>query len=402
MSLSRFNIDHIDLNNIDEFLKKIELSKLKLKRFDDEVIEFLSEFSSKILLNNSLRKYPELIVLANWFRKRNIFKIKEAHSNFIKHPLGTIFHVAPGNVDTIFIYSMFISLLNGNKNIVKISHRESELINEIIHTIDEVLCNPAFDNLRGYISIIRYENQEEITTKLSKICNCRVLWGGDNTINQISRLPLNPRALEVKFSDRFSFSVINSDIISSLTDKELEELSERFVNDLTFFNQEACSSTKLIYWVGKKNKSVIEKWWDICRKKIGSDILVPPIQTDRFVNQNLIAANLDVKVEHDPSIPVITLYSPNKNDLNFLRNNHFGNILCSQIFLKNLDMIGDLLSEKDQTCSYYGFLEDDLVKVFWNRSSVDRVVPIGKSLDFNYIWDGYNLFEVFSRHIGKE
>ena len=30
---------------------------------------------------------------------------------------------------------------------------------------------------------------------------------------------------------------------------------------------------------------------------------------------------------------------------------------------------------------------------------IDRVVPIGNALDFNSIWDGYDLVEQFSRKV---
>jgi len=30
---------------------------------------------------------------------------------------------------------------------------------------------------------------------------------------------------------------------------------------------------------------------------------------------------------------------------------------------------------------------------------IDRIVPIGHSLDFNAIWDGYDLVEQFSRKV---
>ena len=32
-------------------------------------------------------------------------------------------------------------------------------------------------------------------------------------------------------------------------------------------------------------------------------------------------------------------------------------------------------------------------------SGVDRIVPIGKTMDFDLIWDGYNLYEMMTRRI---
>ena len=55
----------------------------------------------------------------------------------------------------------------------------------------------------------------------------------------------------------------------------------------------------------------------------------------------------------------------------------------------------------DQTLSHIGLSEKDitnLVMQITNRG-VDKIVPVGKALDFNVIWDGYDLVEQFSRKI---
>ena len=37
-----------------------------------------------------------------------------------------------------------------------------------------------------------------------------------------------------------------------------------------------------------------------------------------------------------------------------------------------------------------------------NLLGIDRVVPIGKALDINLIWDGYNVIDSLSRVISLE
>ena len=34
-----------------------------------------------------------------------------------------------------------------------------------------------------------------------------------------------------------------------------------------------------------------------------------------------------------------------------------------------------------------------------NFKGIDRIVPIGKGLDMNFLWDGYNLDNILSREI---
>ena len=54
---------------------------------------------------------------------------------------------------------------------------------------------------------------------------------------------------------------------------------------------------------------------------------------------------------------------------------------------------------KSQTVTYYGLNREEIVK-FINEDhpqGVDRFVPLGKSMDFTLVWDGYDLITTLSR-----
>ncbi len=48
---------------------------------------------------------------------------------------------------------------------------------------------------------------------------------------------------------------------------------------------------------------------------------------------------------------------------------------------------------------YYGNKEAFLPLIKSGVKGIDRVVPIGRTLDFDLIWDGYNLVERLTRSI---
>ena len=52
-----------------------------------------------------------------------------------------------------------------------------------------------------------------------------------------------------------------------------------------------------------------------------------------------------------------------------------------------------------QTIAYLGKKEDLISLITSGIKGVDRVVPLGKTMDFDMIWDGYNLFESLTRII---
>ena len=103
-----------------KMIKKNKLSEIKtfveninglpfLDPFSNEVIDFLNEFSKKLLGSNTSREYPELTVLGFWLRKSNIQKItsnfKNENKNKIFLPRGLVFQIPPSNVNSILIYT---------------------------------------------------------------------------------------------------------------------------------------------------------------------------------------------------------------------------------------------------------------------------------------------------------
>jgi hypothetical protein len=69
--------------------------------------------------------------------------------------------------------------------------------------------------------------------------------------------------------------------------------------------------------------------------------------------------------------------------------------------LRELADLVSLLSEKDQTISYFGFQPKDLRRLVHSlpMRAIDRIVPMGTALDFSAVWDGNNLLQSFSREI---
>ena len=72
--------------------------------------------------------YNDYINLKN----KNNSKNKE----FIQVPLGKIFHIAPSNVDTIFLYSSLIALLCGNICFIRISSNKTAQLDFVIEKLD--------------------------------------------------------------------------------------------------------------------------------------------------------------------------------------------------------------------------------------------------------------------------
>ena len=67
--------------------------------------------------------------------------------------------------------------------------------------------------------------------------------------------------------------------------------------------------------------------------------------------------------------------------------------------IKKLSYLKKFITKKCQTISYYGTSKNQL-KNFLSRNNilgVDRLVPIGSSLEINLKWDGYDVIKSLSR-----
>ena len=139
---------HKTFKTDDDFFSLIQNLKIKNRDFPNKnAQDFVNLFSKSILLDKASRAFPELIVLANFFKRKKIFNTYSNTSsplddeNTIYTPLGKTFHIAPSNVDTIFLYSSLIALMCGNICIIRVSSRQTTqlefAINKLILALKE-------------------------------------------------------------------------------------------------------------------------------------------------------------------------------------------------------------------------------------------------------------------------
>ena len=185
--------------------KKFEI--IVSEPLNDLVINFLADFSNELRKNKKINLYPNLIYLVFWCSKNRLSKlIKNFTNNHLRLGRGLIFHISPSNVPTNFIYSFFFGLLSGNSNIVKIPTKKFQEKDIILFTIKSLFRKKKYTKLRTSNLFIEYDHTPEITKNISSVCDGRVIWGGDVTVNEIRKIWLPERAIDIAFSDRYSIS----------------------------------------------------------------------------------------------------------------------------------------------------------------------------------------------------
>lgn len=392
---------------LDDYLAKQETSK----PFDKRVLEFISSFSQRILSNKELRQYPDIIALAFWMRGKTIEGLKQEF--FSKYPnrvpCGTVCHFAPSNVDTIFVYSLFISLMLGNKNIVRISFKNSEERNILIDEINRTL-NDGYEDILKYLMVLTYPHDEKITHSISSKSNLRVIWGGDRSVQEISKVYLPSTSNEIKFANKYSIAVLKASEVERLESDKTMELATKLANDIYWFGQQGCSSPKTVVWYddlaeGKHLSDVKIKLYqavtDVVRGRF-----INEIQDSDYINKIVacdeIASLLeDSKIISDALLTRVVI--KDSDDHNLIRGLNCGSGLLVELDTETLNTITDLIDRTTQTVSYFGFEIDELKAHFDNkRVYPDRLVPVGKALEFSTHWDGYDLLVSMTRGVYYE
>jgi hypothetical protein len=380
-----------------------------LPPFDPLVVEFVDAVSKSVLLDGVMSRMPQMAAVAHWMRKGHIAKLhgafNERRAGRLSLARGIALHFAPSNVDSIFLYSWFLSMLVGNANIVRLSQRRGEEVTALLAKINLVIEQPKFRPIMLRSLVIAYDHAHEITEQLSQCCQVRVLWGGDETVRRLRAIPMNPLGIEVVFASRFSLAVINADDIRSVDESQLRQLAERFSNDAYWFDQMACSSPRLVVWVGEKSSCDFAKqlFWPAVHEEINRrSIQYPEIVGINKLVTAFVSAGLEMAdgIEPNPTGSVSRIHLAPIAAPDF-RNLECGGGLFFEAEIPRLEGLPQLLTEKDQTLSYFGFAREEIRNLALSlpKRAVDRIVPIGSALNFSTVWDGCDLLQTFSREI---
>jgi len=387
-----------DLKNIKYLVGNKLQSKKTTTPYHKKICDFLSDFSEDLNSSPECKNYPDIKTLAFWCRRKNIYNLREKFlSNDTRLGQGLIFHITPSNIPTNFAYSLIFGLITGNSNIVKVPSKEFKQIEIICKSINKTLKKHR--SIREMISVVRYNDNDNFTKKISSMCNVRLIWGGDNSIKNVRKFQINQRSIDLAFADRYSFCVINSSSILKLSNYETNRLVEKFYNDTYLVDQNACSSPHLIVWIGNKTKKAQNKFWEhlklYANKKYNLTEAGIMEKYTQLCDHALSLKNLKKYKKYDNLIYTVTLKNLDKNNHNLRGKWGF----FYEYSTNDLNRIKNYINNKYQTLTYFGMDKDSLKKFVINNQlqGIDRIVPVGQALDISFFWDGYDLNRILSR-----
>ncbi len=368
-------------------------------RFDERICDFLDLFSKKILADGRSRAFPDAVTLAFWMRKGNLNSLRK---ELLTDPScrytgrGMVFHVSPSNVPLNCMYSLVTGLLAGNANVVKIPSKDFEQLDLVCGALRDAL--EEMEDIKPYIVLVRYGHEPEINEALSEHADGRVIWGGDQTIAEIRKAPLPARAVEVDFADRYSLAVIDAD--RYLVSEDRMAVANAFYNDTYLTDQNACTSPRIVVWTGEHIAEAKEAFWEHLHELASRRYTLQPVQAVNKLTSGYLAAAVrgDVRKVPGPDNLITRIHTDRADRaLMDLRDNsgYFYEYDCEDI-LEIRDLVDDTHC---QTIAYLG--DSSILEPLLSSGikGVDRVVPLGHTMDWDFTWDGYQLMEMLVRVI---
>lgn len=370
--------------------------------YDELLCEFLNDLSVELRSCGESAAYPDIMTFAFWCRKANIAKLKaDFEDGKPRLGLGLVFHITPSNVPINFALSFVFGLLSGNANIVRVPSKPFPQIGIICAAIDRLFDSGKYSEIKTMTAIVKYEQNDKITGSFSADCNARIIWGGDVAIRSIRKLLIPERCVDIAFSDRYSFCVIDAPSVIKLDEAELIRLSERFYNDTYLMDQNACSSPHLIVWQGEEKEAAKERFWTAVYHTVSEKYQLAPVNAmDKYtlLCRNAIELNnISSFKKHGNYVYRVAIDSLPDN-MDNLRG-RFGYFY--EYDTDDINSIAHIINNKYQTLTYFGVDKSELLGfVVKNRlSGIDRILPVGRALDIDVIWDGYDIVKSLSRII---
>ena len=365
-----------------------------LRPFAESVLALLGDLSARLMREPAAKQHAELVALGFWLRPANLAQLAKQQASGLHKALGLVVHFTPSNVDSMFVYSWVCSLLMGNNNIVRLASADSAAKQQLIDCLADLFALPEYAELATRNLFVSYDKQSACSAELSMLADARVLWGGDASVSSIRALPCQARCRDISFADRYSAALINGDALTDET--QLDKLASLLWRDTQPHQQQACSSPRVILWLGSTDaQQALFNTINQLAIKQGSEL--NQLNNHLVVSQMIQSGGAAGKpwVQHAICALPVSALRPEFLDW------HLGSGLYLVKSLSQLDELKQLTDSKLQTLSYWQVEREALLKLVADPSikGIDRVVPVGRALEFSPDWDGYQLFNALSRSI---
>lgn len=365
-----------------------------LPAFSEKAVTFLSQLSRMLLRDK--RSGVDVKSYAYWIRRASLESAAREGEYRNRLGRGVALHIAPSNVPVNFAVSMTSSLLAGNCTVVRVSSKPFPQVDIICEAVNQLLDGACRD-MRPYVCVLRCGHNPAITQALSELCDVRVIWGGDRTIQTIRQAALPPRAVELAFADRYSIAVVDG---NACLEGSAEEIAKKFYIDTYYTDQNACSSPRLVVWLGNAVEEARERFWEALERLVRRDYPMKPIQAVDKYSAVCALSMSHPGVRHLTKNTFVVRAELERLTADVMDYKCGGGCFF-EYRAKDLEEIVPVLTKRCQTVAVLGVDPEAVRQLVFDNGvrGVDRIVPLGGTMELSFIWDGFKMVESMSRYV---
>ncbi len=158
-------------------------------------------------------------------------------------PLGSVCHVAAGNIFLGSIDSLLLGLITKNVNILKLSRQDRVFPFLFLEALMEAEQD---GEISSHLAFTYWKHTNtEVTDLAKRSFDAVLLFGGEDAVREY-KSDLSPETELLAFGPKVSFGVV----ASGMPDKALKEAAKGFALDVVLWEQRACTSCQNIFVEG--------------------------------------------------------------------------------------------------------------------------------------------------------
>lgn len=400
-----------DWSKIEQQLKSAQknLSKLSV----DEIIGILKEAAKKWRQDTELMeyRYQGVDYIINWIISGQFERILDlslrgsrAHlDQILKNDLdsksltaiarGTVVHWIAGNVPSLGIISILISLVCKNSNIVKLPTSSSKVLQKMLHILSQIEYRTIYQTklsgkiLSDAIAILYIPRGSQDNEILSSLADARIAWGGKEAVSAIVNLPKKYNCEDVVFGPKLSLAVIAKESLEN--ERKAARVARSLAIDASVFDQKACASAHNVFIEEGGNISP-EEFLLLLKKRMEEvAIQIPGLGDDFVIFDQIKSSRLDYYLD-DAALVI----APNNMQWSILfdkklelRNPIYGRTVFLHS-IKNISDVSSLLSGDNQVVGLaLKGIRREKIALQYLKNGVSRITQLGHMADFTFPWD---------------
>lgn len=168
----------------------------------------------------------------------------ESASALKAFPLGTVLHVAAGNVFLGCIDSIVMSLLTNNVTLLRLSSADTEF--PLLFAQSLLKADKNGDLTSGLAILSWPKGDEKVEQVFKRRLQGVIVWGGENAVSAY-RMGLGVGTKLIAFGPKLSFGVVSR---AGLRAVGYKEAASRLARDISWWDQAACASPQTVFVQG--------------------------------------------------------------------------------------------------------------------------------------------------------